>query len=282
MDRRQSLEMIGSTVLGAASLAPRAIAGAAALPALNPADPVDLGMIHRKLAWSLDGTVGFWWLKGRRYAAVTPHYTPLWDMLVGTIFTTRDIDIDTYAVTSLTTTFYTDIATGQYLENFHNPVTGKDLKIPYPAPRASEQKYGRQGLVSELSMPGTTTTRNTEPGPAWIQGDDVWVRGDVAIRVVPNDPMKKVFEVEDLSMYFGSLQQVANPKLRAISAGQVFTDILNYPSWLDMGDRNGHYFSRCFGRKVFKQSDMPQDWQQLMREHYPTIANDPTAALKAV
>jgi hypothetical protein len=48
-----------------------------------------------------------------------------------------------------------------------------------------------------------------------------------------------------------------------------------------MGDRNGHFFSRCFGRKVFSTGAMPADWQRLMAEHYPEMLRDPLAALHA-
>ena len=286
MNRRDTLGLLGSSAIGAAALgtltgSPDAAAATAAgnLTTLNPANADDLALIHRKLAWSMDETVGFWWLKGRRYAAFAPSYTPLWDMLIGTIFIAKDLGSDGFSLTTITTTFYSDINTGQLLENFHNPLTGKDLKVPYATPKASTEKYSTRGIPAERKLPGTTMSRYTEPGPAWIEGNDVWVRSDVAFRAAPDDPMKKTFVVEDLSTYFGSLKDVANPKLKAVPAGQVFTDVLNYPAWLEMGDRNGHFFSRCFGRKVFKQSEMPQDWQRLMAERYPAIAKDPQAAL---
>ena len=90
---------------------------------------------------------------------------------------------------------------------------------------------------------------------------------------------RKTFQVEDLSTYFGSLRDVADPRKKAIPTGQVFSDLLNFPGWLDMADRNGHYFSRCFGRKVFSATEMPQDWQKLMAARHPDILRDPKAAL---
>jgi hypothetical protein len=106
------------------------------------------------------------------------------------------------------------------------------------------------------------------------------VRSDNSARIVPTDVTRQAFQVEDLSTYFGSLKDVANPAEKAIPAGQVFTDLLNFPGWLEMGDRNGHFFSRCFGRKVFSTGAMPQDWQRLMAEHYPEMLRDPLAALR--
>jgi hypothetical protein len=123
-------------------------------------------------------------------------------------------------------------------------------------------------------------TQTSEPGPAYIEGDDIWLRSDFSARVIPTDDTRRPFQVEDLSTFFGSLKDVANPAAKAVPAGQTFTDLLNYPGWLEMGDRNGHFFSRCFGRKVFSTPAMPEDWQRLMAERYPQILKDPQAALE--
>lgn len=281
MNRRDSLGILGSALVGAAAVAPGSADARKPTPqlTLNPSDPADLAMIHRKLAWSLDESVGFWWLKGIRYAALPPTYTPFWNMLIGTLFTVRDVDAETYAVTTLTTTFYTDLATGELLETFNNPITGKQVKINYAPAKARTRQFNRGGEVEGFAMPGTTTTHSSAPGPAWIEGDDVWVRSDMAFRAVPTDLTRKAFQVEDLSTYFASLRDVADPRKKAIPAGQVFSDMLNFPPWLEMGDRNGHYFSRCFGRKVFSAAAMPADWQRLMAVRHPDILRDPKAAL---
>jgi hypothetical protein len=281
MNRRETIVMLAAGVAGASPVGSTAESRPGrTLWKPDPANPRDLAKIYRKLAW-IDGEgFGIWWLKGRRYAAVPPTYIPFWDMLIGTLFTVRDLDSDTYAVTSLTTTFYTDIDSGALLATFHNPVTGHDVKVNYPPARPTEQRYGLQGPLDEsLEIPGTAATRNHSLGPAFVQGDDIWLRSDFSARTVPTDPTRQAFQVEDLTTYFGSFKDMADPAAKSIPVGQVFTDLLNYPAWLEMGDRNGHYFSRCFGRKVFAIDAMPQDWQRLMSENHPDILKDPRAAL---
>ncbi len=281
MNRRETLAMIGAGMAGVSTAGTTARSRPGrTLRTVDTANPRDLAMIYRKLAW-IDGEgFGLWWLKGRRYAAVPPTYIPFWDMLIGVLFTVRDLDADTYAVTSLTTTFYTDIQSGALLETFHNPVTGRDVKVNYQPVRPTEHRYGLQGGLDEPpAIPETSTIRTSAPGPAFVEGDDVWLRADVSARAVPTDPTRPAFQVEDLTTYFGSFQDIADPAARSIAAAQVFTDLLNYPAWLEMGDRNGHYFSRCFGRKVFGIDSMPQDWQRLMSENHPEILKDPRGAL---
>jgi hypothetical protein len=281
MNRRETIALLGAGVAGASVGIPAAQARPGrTLRTVDPANPRDLAMIYRKLAW-IDGEgFGLWWLKGRRYAAVPPTYIPFWDMLIGMLFTVRDIDSDTYAVTTLTTTFYTDIQTGALLETFHNPVTGKEVKVNYQPVHPTEQHYGPQGRLDEPpGIPGTSALRSTSPGPAFVEGDEVWLRADVSARAVPTDPTKPAFQVEDLTTFFGSFKDLADPAAKSMVAGQVFTDLLNYPAWLEMGDRSGHYFSRCFGRKVFAIDAMPEDWRRLMSLNHPDILKDPRAAL---
>ena len=284
MNRRESIGLMGLALMQSAASV-RAAPPNPSLP--KAAEPLDttsaqgIARVYRKLAWIAGEGFGIWWLKGRRYCAVPPTYLPFWDMLIGTLFEVRDVDAETYAVTTLTTTFYTDIATGALLETFHNPGTGKDQKVPYQTPHPSEQRYGVHGRMDEpAGIPGTVTTRSGEPGPIFIEGDDIWLRSDFSARALPSDTTRPAFQVEDLSTYFGSLQAVANPAARAVPAGQVFTDLLNYPAWLEMGDRNGHFFSRCFGRKVFSAAAMPADWRRLMAEHHPQLLEDPRGALR--
>jgi len=285
MNRRDSLAVFGAAMLGATTPGTAAAAPAKnAPPPFDLSNPRDIARIYRRLAWIDGDGFGIWWLKGRRYVAVPPTYIPFWDMLIGSLFTIRSLDADTYAVTSMSTTFYTDIATGALLDTFHHPVTGKDVKVVPLNPKPITQQYGIHGQMLETpmnSMPGTTATRNSEPGPAFIEGDDIWLRNDVSARLVPTDVTRQALQVEDLTTYFGTLKDVANPKLREVPAGQVFTDLLNFPAWLEMGDRNGHFFSRCFGRKVFSTGAMPADWQRLMAERHPEILRDPLAALHA-
>jgi hypothetical protein len=47
-----------------------------------------------------------------------------------------------------------------------------------------------------------------------------------------------------------------------------------------MGDQPGTYFSRCYGCKVWKYTEMPETWRRLFEQKFPDIAKDPGAVLK--
>ena len=120
MKRRTALGLIG-----AAAAAPlvRAPSARAELLDLDPSDPNHTLMITRKLAHSMDGNIFCWWAKLRRMAVVDKIATPLWNVHVAALLRTRDLDEGgAYETTAISMVFYTDLETGEYLEDIPEPL----------------------------------------------------------------------------------------------------------------------------------------------------------------
>jgi hypothetical protein len=47
-----------------------------------------------------------------------------------------------------------------------------------------------------------------------------------------------------------------------------------------MGNQPGTYFSRCYGRKVFRYEQMPAVWRALFEAKFPDVAGNPGALLR--
>ena len=279
MKRRTALGLIG-----AAAAAPlvRAPSARAELLDLDPSDPNHTLMITRKLAHSMDGNIFCWWAKLRRMAVLDKIVTPLWNVHVAALLRTRDLDEGgAYETTAISMVFYTDLETGEYMETFRNPFTGREVEIGYfpavPSKRVAsidespEEGPGREGFRSIRIHP---------LGPAVIEGNDVWVRDDDIFRSEPETPEAgRPFRGNDWSTYHGSLADVANSEVLSAPATWHFNDILSYPPWLGMGDQPGDFVSRGFGRKVSSFDAMPFRWQELVRMRHPEIYEDPAGAL---
>jgi hypothetical protein len=204
-------------------------------------------------------------------------------------------------------TFYTDLATGAHLREFVNPLTQKTIVMPAARPGPFTLKYDSQGLeetaaetVNQLRrwsgyppVPASKTSatgdadeseagleRSGGIGPAWIQGDDVWIQAEHMSRIASPAPRKRDLRDNDLVTYFGSLRDVANPEVKMAPAGLTFSDINVWPAWLEMGDAQGEFYSRAFGRKAFSYADMPEVWRRLLAQLYPDIAKDPISILR--
>ena len=281
MERRTALGLLAATAAGAATLPAPALA-AKRTAAFEPTDPAQLALAFRKLAYSADDSLTFWWMHGTRYGVVGSVATPFWEMYVGAWFRTRDLPDGRYEVKMVGANFYTPPGETRLLEEFANPYTGKTVAVPFNKPRASVTVFDQRGgsPFEGSSMPGMKRTVSKDIGPAWVQGDEVAVRGDLMLHAEPLEPGKRTFTVNDWSTYVGKLADVTNPKLKNPPSTQFFVDVLDFPGWLQMGDQSGTFVSRCHGRKVFSYGDMPAVWRTHFERKYPDVAKDPDALLK--
>jgi hypothetical protein len=286
MKRRTALGLLAGAAGAATVVSVPGVARAAADAArksrgFDSNDPDQLALAFRKLAYSMDDSLTFWWLHGTRYGVQGSLTTPFWEMHVGTWFTTRDLGDGKYEVKSAGANFYTLPGETTLLEKFRNPYTGETVDVPYGKPRPSSTVFDRKGGGAFLpDSPGTKTTRRSDIGPAWVQGDEIQLRHDVSMHVEPTEPGKRSFTVQDMSTYVGSLADVMNPKVRNAPCRQMFNDILDYPPYLKMGNQPGTYFSRCYGRKVFRYEQMPAVWRALFEAKFPDVAGNLGALLR--
>lgn len=282
MNRRTALRLFGaaggllagSRLLQAATTSP---------PAVDLTDQAQLFTAFRKLAYSLDGSVTWWWMRGTRMGVVDSVATPFWDMYIGSWFTTRDLDDGAYEVTMAGANFYTPINSTSLLRSFSNPYTGEEVPVTYAAPRARKTIITpeRASAFGEVNIPGMDASQSSALGPGFVEGEDVVIRGDLAVTATPTDPDsdRGVFTVNDWSSYIGRLSDVADPAVKNAPCQQHFNDILTWPGWLNMGDQPGSYVSRCYGRKVFALEQMPATWRKLFAEAQPEAAKDPAGFL---
>ena len=247
---------------------------------IDPASTIGKALIFKKLAYATDDRVGFWWLRGTRFALIDTKLIPLWEMHVGSAFQVRDLSPTAYEVVFLQASFYTDLTTGVFLRRFDNPLTGKTIDLGYRPPARGVVTFDAAGRTDKPGGVLANLTQRGETGPAWIEGDQVWVRGDILLDGDPATTGARPIRVNDLTTYFGSLKEVADPAVHMPLAGQIFSDINVWPPWLGLGDRPGDYYSRAFGHKVASFEAMPEIWRRLMIENYPAVARDIPATLR--
>jgi len=263
--------------LAAAIAAP--IGARATAARLDPLRPADLSLIFRKLAYAMDERIGFWWLKGRRFALVDTALVPLWDMHIGAAFQTKSLSEGQFKVSFLQTSFYSDLASGECLRTFENPLTHRTVDIPCPPATATRLTYDAQGRTDTPTGSLANLARDARIGPAGIQGDDVWVEGNILLSG-PGVAGRRAIRVNDLTTYFGSARDILDTDLPMPLAGQMFSDINIWPPWLQMGDQKGDYFSRCYGRKVASFDAMPTFWRQSMLAAFPGVTANFAKALQ--
>jgi hypothetical protein len=241
----------------------------------DPSSAADRALAFRKLAFSLNDDVFFNWLRGRRYGLVDGKLTPFWDMVVGSVLRVTDHGGGHYDVTLIETSFYTDLATGQRITHFKNPLTGKMVEINFFPPNPHTISYGPQGRTDTPTGVLAGLARSAGIGPAWVEGGDAYVVGDTNLHGEIGHTA-----VNDLNTYAGRLADVLDPAQKNPPSRMIFNDLNSWPPWLQMGSIQGYYFSRAAGRKAFRLADMPALWRDEMTRMLPLLARDPAGLLK--
>jgi hypothetical protein len=282
IDRRTALGLFAGAAIGGSALPELARAAARSPAAFDPANQDHLALAFRKLAYSMDDRLTYWWMRGTRYGVTGSVATPFWDMYVASWFTTRDLPDGKYEVKMAGCNFYTPPGKTTLLENFANPFTGQTVAVPYAPPGVTTTLMDKRGgsPFGGMAAPGMKTTTSTDIGPAWVEGTTVHVQGDLVLRNEPLEPGKASFTVQDWSTYIGEVADVLDPARPNPPSAQMFNDILDFPRWLQMGDYKGTYVSRCYGRKVFDYGSMPATWRRLFEQKFPDAAKDPGAVLR--
>ena len=121
--------------LGACSNA-RSLSGAA--PGLD--DPEQLLNAYQRLSGSLDNRLIIWWMTGTRYGVANARSTALYGMQVGMFHRFYRQPDGNYKLAFFELTYYTDLASGELLEEFDNPYTGKVNRVRHVPPGAGNSK----------------------------------------------------------------------------------------------------------------------------------------------
>ena len=244
-------------------------------------DPGDLLTAAVKLRGTLDDRMVIWWMKGVRYGVVKDELNPLFNMLVGSFSRYKEVPGRGYQVTMLELGYLTDLETGEPLDEFKNPYTGKIVTVP-------EQRLGplpvmltSSGVEIDTGASFDSIDLKTRLGPAIVDGDDIWLREDSTAKVDSDLPMMGKHVYNELVTYRGRVSDVNNPDLAAAPATVTYQSVTSWREWFESGGIPGHTTARAAGKKIFSIEQLPADYLAAAQERHPEIIADPEAALDA-
>lgn len=277
MKRRETLKFLGAGIAGLTTLNSQKSFSLDTAPPLNVNSPEDLHYIHKKLAYSLDERLTYWYIRAVRYGFKDGVLTPFWNMHVGIIYKLKNIADHHYKVQAAMKIFYSDLETGEMLEWFNNPYTGERREVAQPGLALVTREHDLKGVVQpsfdiNSENKNGPVTRNGNIGPAWVIGDDIWINGDVVYRAeLPND-LGQLISVNDWSTYHGSMKQINDPDIMSADATHTFNDLNTFNhTWIGMEGIKAWSVSRGFGRKSQSIDDMPDKWKKFVSKTNPEL-----------
>ncbi|MCY3817508.1 MAG: DUF1838 family protein [Gammaproteobacteria bacterium] len=227
---------------------------------------------YRRLVYSGVDDEVIWSILGVKYGREGNSLTPLWNTNTIGFSRIRYPEQGGYRVDTLEVVFYTDLASGERLESWHNPYTAREVEVIVPAPVAVTAYHSEVG-PSERTAPGGIRIAETIQPPHTI-GGDTWVQIEKHVTVAPDRAEAPVFSSIEFVDYRGWTADLRSgaPRVDATLHLEIVSDWL---PWMEMGGRSGGLYTRAKGTKLYTLDDLPASSRQLLKRHFPEIAEDP-------
>lgn len=265
-------EMLGGALLGGALAGSLASTKAASAP---PAAPVkfasarDEWMTVMRVQGNADGSISPWWYTGFIYgvrANEAPKALVRFEGCEMYRFTPKPDG--SFAQTGRTTTFFQDIDSGEVLDTWLNPYTGKTVKVQANllggAAKMIWSDAGQQPVWPDKPRPAPTPHRIF-----WTEyGDHVWMRHD---RVYPPGVPQPIGESSSTLVARSDLASKASSIPALFSSSY----IAPWPRWMQMTDNSGHVMWHADGIKLTAIEDLPKPYLDRVRREHPNQLDPP-------
>ena len=227
---------------------------------------------YRRLVYSGVDDEVIWSILGVKYGREGNSLTPLWNTNTIGFSRIRYPEQGGYRVDTMEVVFYTDLASGERLESWRNPYTAREVEVIVPAPVAVTSYHSEVG-PSERTAPGGIRIAESVQPPRTI-GGDTWVQVEKHVTVAPDQAEPPVFSSIEFVDYRGRTEDFHStaPRVDATLHLEIVSDWL---PWMEMGGRSGGLYTRAKGTKLYTLDDLPASSRQLLKRHFPEIAEDP-------
>jgi hypothetical protein len=274
----QSKNLKRRTVLGAVGLAGLAlpaalpVAEAATAPRRLPTDPAEM----LRTMVRIQGTSGrarvTWKTRIVVYAVQPDGVQPLVGLRGSESSWWEQRDATTWVRYSSTLSFFEELGTGRFLEEFRNPLNGNVGKVSTSFIRHKEGEYfTTMGEYFGSMRRAFPKSYPEEPlAPEWTLD-----AGFVRLRAASNFPpilKQPTREVATLSV---PAEQLFDPRIETPAATVSGWNIRPWEPWLGMGDAPGHVIWHFDGVKLADVSQLDADYLQRARAFTPLFDRSP-------
>lgn len=262
--------------IAAASAAPVATAGARPTP-----QTLDLttesGRLTAivKMRGTLSDSVSRGFVVGRYHGIVDDQARPLFGVLAGTISRYQQVSDSEFRVRALEVAYFTDLETGELLDDWRNPYTGETVSVPQTRMGPSTSRLGANGLIIEQAAGEARQMELTHRfRPPTVVGDDVWIAEEISAVAGGG-----AFAYNEMTHYQARLQDLEDPDQMSVRSHVQFTSAVTWRPWMKMRGRPGHLHGAAAGRHIKSADEWPDYYQELCRQHHPDYLDEPERLL---
>ncbi len=262
----------GAAAVGFGLTATASLPAAAATPKTLPTDPKAITeALVRIYGTSGKGPV-IWKTRGTVYGVQSNAVTPLIGFRGSeTAWWTRK-DENTWVRYSSTLSFFQDLETGKFIDEFKNPLNGKTVKVGVSYIRHKEGEYRtpKGDYYGSMKKAFPDTYKDETPKPNWtLDGDTIRLKGASNFPPILQQPSKEsVTQIAKAS-------EVFDPKVETPWGTCVGWNIRVWERWLEMGDAPGHDIWHFDGVKLTSFDGLDADYLERARAMTPKFDTSP-------
>lgn len=218
-----------------------------------------------------DGGTGCWWAKGQVYGLPKDE---LRRPLLG-IYGCRLVKYDRvqagYNVTTRDFAFFTDLITGEVLQQFQNPFTGRTVPVRPILTRRHVWVLGPNGQILSEEYQGNQSSLVGRPFVMpWTFADSrAWANLETFIKY----PTGMVGS--EILIFECSIEDLLSPKVKSVPAAFTWVNESGWFNWLEMPDVPGGILMVSSGAKVDNQHALPPALKAMASRIFPGLLDDP-------
>ena len=232
---------------------------------------------YRKVQCStLDGKESFFWWTGIAYGHVAGQ-PDLRIFRVEGINVRRCATVDDpergagFRLISREILVYQDPVTGEMLDTWENPYTGKTVEVVHVAndPVNQPAQFASRRDGSEFQLPIVT------------QDNDWW--WTAAVPLFYNNPLAGdyqkyvggTYHATEMFNFKGKLDDLLDADSDSVGTFVGWVRLAQWLPWMEMGSRTGKMYIHAGGKKVGDYENVPADFRAVIEEHFPLYRHAP-------
>ena len=169
-----------------------------------------------------------------------------------------------YEILGNMVTFFRDIETGEMIDEYKNPFTGKTNKVEPNLRKATS--IGRGLNISTMGIRPTSFIDQMPDNPLLIDwnfgADTVWMQNQTAYPPGLTPPRLQRFTM------FSPLDKFVDQSILSLPTMFTATVLMPYLHWMDMDDEEGHTLWHASGVKLNDMSELPEEYSSRLMSEY--------------
>ena len=169
-----------------------------------------------------------------------------------------------YEILGNMVTFFRDIETGEMIDEYKNPFTGKTNKVEPNLRKATS--IGRGLNISTMGIKPTSFIDQMPDKPLLIDwnfgADTVWMQNQTAYPPGLTPPRLQRFTM------FSPLDKFVDQSILSLPTMFTATVLMPYLHWIDMDDDEGHTLWHASGVKLNDMSELPEEYSSRLMSEY--------------